>query len=144
MKPQTIYWLLTMLIVYLMFKKLLDMVVDVEFPRYVPPPSGAWKYLVDLRDALSVFTMMCILSLLVMMGRNTNYFITTVLVLYLLYDVMYFLFDWGYIFRFIPRTTHTEKIVRLFDVYLNASMNVLLGLFSFYAIVHIFYRKSRA
>lgn len=139
MKSQTIYWMLTLFIVYLVCKKMLDIVVDVEFPRYVPPPSGPWKYLVDLRDALSVTTMVIIGALLVLIGRQTNAFITTMLVAYFLYEIMYFLFDWGVIFRFIPKTPYTQSIVRVFDLHLNAGMNVVLGLFSFYAVVYLFH-----
>jgi hypothetical protein len=85
--------------------------------------------------------MIFIVSLLIFMGRNTNIFITTILLLYLVYDILYFLFDWGYIYYFIDKNPTSVAFVNIFDIYLNAAMNIAMGLFSFYAIVYIFYGK---
>ena len=141
MKTSTIYFLLICLITFLFFKKFIDLIIDIEFPTYKPPPRGFWRYLVQLRDGLSAFSLFYILGILIYMGKNTNKFITTILVVYLLYDISYFLFDWGYIYYFINKNKSTEHFVDIVDVYLNASMNVLLGLFSIYSLVYIFYAK---
>jgi hypothetical protein len=141
MKYQGIYFVLVMLIAFLLFKKFIDLIVDIEFPQYKPPPTGGWKYLVKLRDLLSLLSIIFIIGLLIFMGKNTNVFITTILLSYLVYDILYFLFDWGYIFYFIDKNPTSIAFVDLFDIYLNASMNILMGLFSFYAVVYIFYFK---
>jgi hypothetical protein len=141
MKGKIIYFLLILLITFLFLKKILELIIDVEYPDYLPPPTGVWKYLVKLRDSLSVISIIFILGLLIYMGRQTNKFITTVLLAYLLYDILYFLFDWGYIYYFIDKNPKSESIVRIFDIYLNASMNIALGLFGFYSMVYIFYFK---
>ena len=141
MKTPTIYFLLICLITFLFFKKFVDLIIDIEFPTYKPPPRGFWRYLVQLRDGLSAFSLFYILGILIYMGKNTNKFITTILVVYLLYDIAYFLFDWGYIYYFINKNKSTGRFVHIVGVYLNASMNVLLVFFSFYSIVYIFYAK---
>jgi len=140
MKDQIVYILLIILIIFLFFKKMFELVIDMNFPTYKPPPEGVWGYVVKIRDSISVFSIFFILGILFYMGRHTNKFITTILVLYLLYDILYFLFDWGYIFKFIPKTKSNEDIVKVFDIYLNSGMNVFLGLFGFFAIVFIFYK----
>ena len=142
MKTPVIYFLLICLIGFLFIKKIIDLIVDVEFPIYKPPPKGAWKTLVQIRDGLSVTSMFFIMAIIIFMGKNTNRFITTILLLYLMYDIMYFLFDWGYIYKFISKTPSSEYFVQLFDVYLNAGMNILLGLFCFYSLVYIFYAQT--
>jgi hypothetical protein len=143
MKGELTYYLLIVLIIFLSVKKMLDIIIDIEFPTYKPPPTtGIWNVLLQLRDGLSVISLMFILGILIYMGKNTNRFITTVLVGYLIYDILYFLFDWGYIFKFIPKNKTNEHFVHIFDVYLNASMNMLLGLFSLYALVYIFYGQK--
>ena len=141
MKTPTIYFLLICLITFLFFKKFVDLIIDIEFPTYKPPPRGFWRVLVQLRDGLSAFSLFYILGILIYMGKNTNKFITTILVVYLLYDIAYFLFDWGYIYYFINKNKSTGRFVHIVGVYLNASMNVLLVFFSFYSIVYIFYAK---
>ena len=143
MKEQTIiYNLLIILIIFLAIKKMIELVIDIELPTYKPAPTGVWKKIVQLRDGLSVFSLVYILGILIYMGKNTNKFITTLLVLYFLYDIFYFLFDWGYIYYFIDKNKTTEYFVHIFDVYLNASMNILLGLFSLYSLVYIFYAQQ--
>ena len=141
-QSSVIYFALIVLIAFLLFKKIIDLIVDVEFPTYKPPPKGSWKALVQFRDALSVFSMVYIVGLLIYMGKNTNNFITTILLVYLMYDIMYFLFDWGYIYYLIDKNPNSEYFVHIFDVYLNATMNILLGLFGFYSLVYIFYAQT--
>ena len=121
---------------------MIELVIDVEFPIYKPAPTGFWKNLVQLRDGLSVFSLVYILGILIYMGKNTNKFIITILITYFMYDISYFLFDWGYIYYFIDKNKSNEYVVNIFDVYLNASMNILLGLFSLYALVYIFYAQQ--
>lgn len=142
MKGQITYYLLIGLIIFLVIKKIIDLVLDIQFPRYERVPRGFWSDLVQLRNGLSAFSFVYILGILIYMGKNTNKFITTILVVYLLYDICYFLFDLGYIYYFINKNKSTEHFVYIFDVYLNALMNVLLGLFSLYALVYIFYAKT--
>lgn len=142
MKGTLTYHLLIGLIIFLFIKKILDLVIDIQFPRYKRLPRGFWNDLVQLRNVLSTFSFVYILGILIYMGKNTNKFITTILVVYLLYDICYFLFDLGYIYYFINKNKSTEHFVYIFDVYLNASMNVLLGLFSLYALVYIFYAQT--
>jgi hypothetical protein len=142
MKTHIIYFVLISLIAFLFFKKVIDLIVDVEFPTYTPPPTGPWKYLIEFRDSLSVISIFLILGVLLFMGRNTNIFITTILLAYLFYDILYFLFDWGYIYYFIDKNPSSEQFVRIFDIYLNAAMNIILGLFGFYSLAFIFYSKE--
>jgi hypothetical protein len=141
MKNSRIYFLLILLIAFLFLKKIVDLIVDIEYPTYKPPPKGSWKYLVQFRDFLAVISIIYILGILIFMGKNTNRFITTVLLVYLMYDVLYFLFDWGYIYYFINKNKSSEQFVHIFDVYLNASMNILMGLFCFYSLTYIFYAQ---
>ena len=57
------------------------------------------------------------------------------------YEVCRDFFDDHDIFqKLINKSHHSEIVAAVFDKYLNSSVNLLLGLYCFYAIVYIFYK----
>jgi len=142
MKIENIYLLLIILMLFLFFKKILAVIIDLAYPTYKPPPTGIWADMVYVRDSITFLSAFYILALLILMGKNTNTFITTLLVLLFVYDILYFLLDWGYIFLFIEKTPHIEHLVHLADNYLNSGMNIIIGIGVFYALIFIFYNRQ--
>lgn len=139
MKKEKLYYILIIFIVYLVFKKSMDIIVDFKYPVYYPPPTGIWNYLVKIRDILSVFSFLFCLYLLILLSGNSNYYLHVIIISYLLYDISYFFIDKGYIWYLINKNDTTEKVVNFMDIYLNSFVNLLLGLYCFYAIVFIFF-----
>ena len=144
MKNNTLYMLLIVFIVFLFFKKIIDLIVDIEFPTYKPPPTGNWKYLVTLRDICSFISLVVIVAILIISKGSINFYINLFLYTYLLYDILYFLIDYGIIYYFIDKTNKSKQyifIIETFDKYLNSFINVILSLFCFYSFVFIFFNK---
>lgn len=139
MKKEKLYYILIIFIVYLVFKKSMDIIVDFKYPVYNPPPTGIWKYLVEIRDILSAFTFLFCVVLLILLSGYSNYYLHVIIISYLLYDISYFFIDKGYIWYLINKNDKTEKVVNFIDIYLNSFVNLLLGLYCFYAIVFIFF-----
>jgi hypothetical protein len=142
MKKDTIYHILVIFIIYLVFKKTVDIFIDYEYPRYTPRPTdGFWSGAIYFRKMLSFITMIfCIVLLVLLHSVTNNNYISVVIWAYLLYDIAYILCDEEYIWYIINKTPHAEKIVIFIDKYLNSSINLFLGLYCFYALVYIFYR----
>ena len=141
MKKETIYHILVIFIIYLAFKKIFDIFIDYEYPVYTPPPPGIWRDLVYIRKLLSFITaIFCIVLLVLLHSVSNNNYIIVVIWAYLIYDITYILCDEKYIWYIINKTPHTEKIVLFIDKYLNSILNLLLGLYCFYALVYIFYK----
>jgi len=140
MNKQTIYTLLILFILWLALKKSMDIIIDFKFPVYIPPPTGFWKYFVDLRDIFTAFSMIFSVILLIILSGVTNYYIKTIIVMLLLNDVAYFLVDKRLIWNIIPENQNTRQIIDFFDIYLNSLTNLLFGLYAFYAIVTIFFK----
>jgi hypothetical protein len=136
-KNQT-YYILIAFIIFLAIKKSLDIIIDLKYPSYIPPPNGTWKHAVSVRDLLSILTFFLCIAILLIIHNNSNYYINVIITSYLLYEVAYFLLDKGFIWNIINKNEKSEKIVKFFDVHLNSFVNLLLGLYCFYAIVYIF------
>ena len=140
MKKDTVYHILVIFIIYLAFKKIFDIFIDFEYPTYSPPPVGIWRDLVYIRQVSSFITAIFCIILLVLLYNISNLYITVVIAVYLLHEIAYILFDEGYIWYIINKSHHSEIVAAVFDKYLNSSVNLLLGLYCFYAIVYIFYK----
>jgi len=140
MKKENIYYILIIFIIYLAFKKSFDILIDFKYPVYNPPPTGIWKYLVNIRDFFTMFTLILCVGLLILLRNSNNYYLNIIIFSYLLYDISYCLIDKGFIWHLINKNDITEKVVNFMDIYMNSFVNLLLGLYCFYAIVYIFYK----
>jgi len=141
MKKDSVYMLLIAFIIFLVIKKITDLVIDVEFPTYKPPPTGIWKDLVYFRDILSFLSIVVIVIILLITKGSINIYINIFLYVYLVYDILYFLIDKGIIFNFVEKNNVNLVVIEYIDKYLNSLINVLLSLFCFYSFVYIFFNK---
>jgi hypothetical protein len=140
MKKDTLYYILIIFIIYLALKKSLDILIDFKYPTYHQQPTGIWKYLVTLRDYFSIFTLICCVILLIIISTTSNTYLIVILISYLTSAVLYLFIDKGFIWNLISKNPTSEKIIDFMDIYLDSLVNLLLGLFCFYAILYIFYK----
>jgi hypothetical protein len=138
MEEETKYYTLIFFVVFLFFKKIIDLVVEAKFPTYnnVKNSSSFWQNLVKLESFLEIVSSIFVIYFL--MFFNLNRFIKIIFILILLHSIKYFLIEDRYIFLFIDDNNNNQKIIDFIDIYMDGSNNVIISMFALYALVKIF------
>jgi hypothetical protein len=138
MEEETKYYTLIFFVVFLFFKKIIDLVVEAKFPTYnnIKNSSSFWQNLVKLESFLEIISSIFVIYFL--MFFNLNYFIKIIFILILLHSIKYFLIEDRYIFLFIDDNNNNQKIIDFIDIYMDGSNNVIISMFALYALVKIF------
>jgi hypothetical protein len=138
MEEETKYYTLIFFVVFLFFKKIIDLVVEAKFPTYnnVKNSSSFWQNLVKLESFLEIVSSIFVIYFL--MFFNLNHFIKIIFILILLHSIKYFLIEDRYIFLFIDDNNNNQKIIDFIDIYMDGSNNVIISMFALYALVKIF------
>jgi hypothetical protein len=140
MNNENSYLLLIGFIVFLFFKKLLAVIVDINVPNYknLKNVSPLLKNLVNLRRLLNVIDVIAISYFL--LTYKLNYQIRIVFVLLLIISLKYFIIDERFIYYFIDNNAEnnliTDTIVEKGDLYIDTASL----LFAIYALDRIFLR----
>jgi hypothetical protein len=140
MNNENSYLLLIGFIVFLFFKKLLAVIVDIKVPNYkeLKNASPLSKNLVNLRRLLNVIDVIAISYFLLTYKLNKQ--IRIIFTLLLIISLKYFIIDERFIYYFIDNNAEnnliTDSIVEKGDLYIDiASL-----LFAIYALDRIFLR----
>ena len=138
MNNENSYLLLIGFIVFLFFKKLLAVIVDIKVPNYkeLKNASPLSKNLVNLRRLLNVIDVIAISYFLLTYKLNKQ--IRIIFALLLIISLKYFIIDERFIYYFIDNNAEnnliTDSIVEKGDLYIDiASL-----LFAIYALYRIF------
>ena len=143
MKKETLYYLLIMFIIYLLFKKSLDVLIDFKYPVFQPEKiNDFWKGIIKINDYLTMFTFVYAMILLYFLRNTNNIYLKTIITLYGFYPISYFLIDKGNIWNFISKTDMREKVANFIDIYFNSFLNLFSALYCFYAISYIFLKET--
>lgn len=140
MNNENSYLLLIGFIVFLFFKKLLAVIVDINVPNYkdLKNVSPLLKNLVNLRRLLNVIDVIAISYFL--LTYKLNYQIRISFVLLLIISLKYFIIDERFIYYFIDNNAEnnliTDSIVEKGDLYIDTASL----LFSIYTLDRIFLR----
>ena len=141
MKGDTEYTILIAFVAFLLVKKMVAFLVEVEFPTYekLDKASTFWKVLVKIRSVLNL------LSLLFSAYFLYNYRFTPVITLifwmFLIRSIYYFVIDERYIWLFINETPETVRIVRHLNIYGDSISHSIVAIIAVYALAKIFAPK---
>ena len=141
MKGDTEYTILIAFVAFLLVKKMVAFLVEVEFPTYenLDEASTFWKVLVKIRSALDLLTILF-----------TSYFIYNykfippvklIFVILFIRSIFYFLIDDQYVWLFTNKTPDTRAIVDNLNTYGDSVSDFLITLLAVYALAKIFAPK---
>ena len=138
MEEETKYYMLIFFIVFLFFKKIIDLVVEAKFPTFegVKNSSSFWQNLVKLESVLEIVSSIFVIYFL--MFFNLNHFIKIIFIIILLHSIKYFLIEERYVFLFVDDSNNNKKIIYFIDIYLDGASNVIISMFALFALVKIF------
>jgi hypothetical protein len=138
MEEETKYYMLIFFVVFLFFKKIIDLVVEAKFPTYegVKNSSSFWQNLVKLESVLEIVSSIFVIYFL--MFFNLNHFIKIIFIIILLHSIKYFLIEERYVFLFVDDSNNNKKIIDFIDIYLDGASNVIISMFALFALVKIF------
>jgi hypothetical protein len=138
MEEETKYYMLIFFIVFLFFKKIIDLVVEAKFPTFegVKNSSSFWQNLVKLESVLEIVSSIFVIYFL--MFFNLNHFIKIIFIIILLHSIKYFLIEERYVFLFVDDSNNNKKIIDFIDIYLDGASNVIISMFALFALVKIF------
>jgi hypothetical protein len=138
MEEETKYYTLIFFVVFLFFKKIIDLVVEAKFPTYegVKNSSSFWQNLVKLESVLEIVSSIFVIYFL--MFFNLNHFIKIIFIIILLHSIKYFLIEERYVFLFVDDSNNNKKIIDFIDIYLDGASNVIISMFALFALVKIF------
>jgi hypothetical protein len=138
MEEETKYYMLIFFIVFLFFKKIIDLVVEAKFPTFegVKNSSSFWQNLVKLENVLEIVSSIFVIYFL--MFFNLNHFIKIIFIIILLHSIKYFLIEERYVFLFVDDSNNNKKIIDFIDIYLDGASNVIISMFALFALVKIF------
>jgi hypothetical protein len=138
MEEETKYYMLIFFVVFLFFKKIIDLVVEAKFPTFegVKNSSSFWQNLVKLESVLEIVSSIFVIYFL--MFFNLNHFIKIIFIIILLHSIKYFLIEERYVFLFVDDSNNNKKIIDFIDIYLDGASNVIISMFALFALVKIF------
>lgn len=141
MEQETKYYMLIFFVVFLLIKKIIDLVVEAKFPTYknVKKASPFWQNLVKIDTFLEIVSDIFVVYFLLFF--NLNYYIKIIFMIMLIDSFSLFLIEYRYIYLFIDKNETNEKMVHLIDVYFDGSTNLLVSAFALFALVKIFVVK---
>jgi hypothetical protein len=138
MDDESSYILLIVFIVFLFFKKILAIIIEVKVPNYkylnnAPP---LWKNLVNLRRIFNAVDIIAISYFLI--NYKLNKYIRIIFALLLLISLKYFIIDERLIYNFIEDNAEnnliTDAIIEKGDLYID----IFSLVFAIYALDRIF------
>ena len=141
MKGDTEYTILIAFVAFLLVKKMVAFLVEVEFPTYekLDKASTFWKVLVKIRSTLNFITIFV-----------TSYFLYNyrfvaaarlIFTIILLRSVLYFLVDNQLVWLFINKTHKTRTIVHDLNTYGDSATHSIVAIIAIYALAKIFAPK---
>ena len=141
MKGDTEYTILIAFVAFLLVKKMVAFLVEVEFPTYekLDKASTFWKVLVKIRSTLNFITIFV-----------TSYFLYNyrfvaaarlIFTIILLRSVLYFFVDDQLVWLFINKTPKTKEVVHFLNTYGESISDFLITLVAVYALTTIFAPK---
>jgi hypothetical protein len=138
MDDESSYILLIAFIVFLFFKKILAIVIEVKVPnyKYLKNAPPLWKNLVNLRRLFNVIDIIAISYFL--FNYKLNKYIRIIFALLLLISLKYFIIDERLIYNFIEDNAEnnliTDQIIKKGDLYID----IFSLVFAIYALDRIF------
>ena len=138
MEEETKYYMLIFFVVFLFFKKIIDLVVEAKFPTFedIQKSSPFWQNLVKLESFLEIVSSIFVIYFL--MFFNLNHFIKIIFIIILLHSIKFFLIEERYIFLFVDDSNNNKKIIDFIDVYMDGASNVIISMFALFALIKIF------
>jgi hypothetical protein len=138
MKNQNVYKLLIIFVIFLLFKKIISVIIEKKFPTYkeLKTSSPFWKFLVKIR---SVSEIICIIATTYFLYNFAlNHFIRVIFYIILIHGILYFLIDDQMIYLFVDKTVDTKDVVYILNVYVDNLENIIIALFAVYSLIVIF------
>ena len=141
MKGDTEYTILIAFVAFLLVKKMVAFLVEVEFPTYekLDKASTFWKVLVKIRSTLDLLTILFTSYFI----YNYNFIPPVKLIFVILFirSIFYFLIDDQYVWLFTNKTPDTRAIVHNLNTYGDSVSDFLITLLAVYALAKIFAPK---
>ena len=141
MKGDTEYTILIAFVAFLLVKKMVAFLVEVEFPTYekLDKASTFWKVLVKIRSTLDLLTILFTSYFI----YNYNFIPPVKLIFVVLFirSIFYFLIDDQYVWLFTNKTPETRTIVHNLNTYGDSVSDFLITLLAVYALAKIFAPK---
>jgi hypothetical protein len=140
-KNNNVYSILIIFFIFIAIKKTYDIFIDYKYPtyEYIEKADSSQQYLFTIRNLFSLSSIVFILYIIYFFKLNT--FIFTILILFFIQNIMYFLIDKRYIYNFVDKENLNMNLIILIDKVFNGSLNLIVGLYAFYVLINIF-RKT--
>jgi hypothetical protein len=138
MKKDNIYLVLIYFFIFTAIKKIYDVTIDYKFPTYeekIQAPDSL-KFLFTIRNIFAAISILFILFILFSFKLNT--FISTIVIIFLIQNIVYFLTDKRYIKYLIDEKYINMGTIIFIDGTFNTITNVMVLLYAFYILANIF------
>ena len=133
-----VYSVLIYFFIFIAIKKVYDIVMEYNYPTYedeqLAPKSV--HFLFTLRNILAIMSMVFIT--LIVFSYKLNTYISVLLFLLFIHNIVHFLFEERYIFMFVDKKNIDMNTITLIDGTFNNVSNLIVVFYAFYILLKIF------
>jgi len=139
-KTDLFYTILIYYFCVILVTKVISFIINIKFPIYsevvFSEQSIFWQTLVKIRYIYTLLLLLFKIFLLSYFKANT--YITVILSLLIIQNMLYFLIDERYIYYIIPKKDIDLKVLNFIDKYGDVTIYLITFLYAFYVIIKIY------